>query len=140
SINGAYDNTIVVPNGTIQTLAVPAGLLQTNNDLLVENDKGLLLTSDVPISVLYRINGTYNKVLITGKNSEGLGTSFVAGSQTNVSPADPRTSGTDEAHFVSVLATEDNTEVIFRFDNPIDDGAGGFLVSPHTVNLNRGQS
>ncbi|MBK8393197.1 MAG: IgGFc-binding protein [Saprospiraceae bacterium] len=38
------------------------------------------------------------------------------------------------------MATEDNTSVIFNFNNIISDGAAGTVSSPVTIILNRGQS
>ena len=76
----------------------------------VEDGKGLILESDFPLTIIYRLINVANQSFFVLKGSDGLGYQFGATSQTDVVvPATPF-----EAHFVSVMAMEDNTTVRFQ--------------------------
>nr|HPN70605.1 hypothetical protein [Saprospiraceae bacterium] len=141
NLNG-FSQNYSVNTGSILTVPISyaSGFTQTSNSNTIENGKGILITADVPIFVNYRNDSEFNKLILTGKNSEGLGQSFFVASQTNVRVATPTTVTNREAHFVSVMATEDNTSVTFTYNNIISDGAAGTVSSPVTIMLNRGQS
>lgn len=100
-----------------------------------ENDKGLIISSDFPIKVLYLLDGGMNKNLISVKGAESLGKSFRVGSQTNTLTQTVLGITRDEHHFISVMATEDNTTVNFDFQRPFQG-----LVSPHIINLDAGET
>ncbi|MEL6636784.1 MAG: IgGFc-binding protein [Bacteroidota bacterium] len=127
------DTTVMA--GSEVLVALDTSVMQTHNENTPERDKGFIITSDVPLQVLYVIDGVYNNNLLTVKGEEALGTSFRAGSQVNTAAPDGGTTSNSENHFVSVMATEDSTTVTFTFSIPM---AG--ITSPHTVVLQSGES
>ena len=74
----------------------------------VESSKGLLITADYPVQVVYRNISHNNQCLIPLKGRFGLGTVFYTGTQTRVQETGY---GEDDLHFISVMATENNTSV-----------------------------
>ncbi len=103
-----------------------------------ESNKGLRITSDVPVQVVYRNTSSLTQNLSPLKGVRALGTDFWVGSQTRVSDLKY---GKDDIHFVSVMATEDNTEVTFVSPDPAGSFAvdGGFVPTV-TVTLNKNQT
>ena len=104
----------------------------------VESNKGLRITSDVPVQVVYRNTSSLTQNLSPLKGVRALGTDFWVGSQTRVSDLKY---GKDDIHFVSVMATEDNTEVTLVSPDPAGSFAvdGGFAQTV-TVTLNKNQT
>ena len=146
--DGSVVGTVAVTSANAVTVALDENIAQTPNHNSVENNRGLLVESDYPISVLYTIQGSYNKALVTIKGRQALGNRFRAGSQVqqydDCAPGGGNIAGVvnsiiREAHFVSAMATEDATTVTFEWDATRLTLAGG-ITSPHTVTLNRGQS
>ncbi|NNK90232.1 MAG: hypothetical protein HKO89_06445, partial [Saprospiraceae bacterium] len=88
-----------------------------------------------PIQVIYRLAAKNNKLMLTIKGEQALGTRFRAGSQTNVCGL-PNTTKR-ENHFISVMATEDNTWVNFEFMPGIDMWN---LEGMHSIALNKGET
>ncbi len=124
-----FDQTVVVNNGapTIVPLTEDEG--QTPNHNTIESDRGFIIESDEPIQVLYSLDAYYTKFMVSVKGEEALGRSFRTGSQT-------KTCGSAntlrrENHFISVIATEDNTTVNFTFSTAM---AGG-ISSTHSVDI-----
>ena len=74
---------------------------------------GFLIESDVPVQVVYRLTSANNQALVTLKGRYALGTDFRPGSQTYVRD---RTYNDDDRHFMSVMATEDNTQITIEGD------------------------
>lgn len=124
------------------TTVIPAfqaviGNIQNTLRNTVLSDAGLIITSDVPVAVYLKPNRGNNQEIIPLKGTTGLGTIFRAGSQTL-----PRQPGCGDdleqnSHFISVMASEDNTTVTFNNPNP-----GGFqgTTNPVSFTLNTGQS
>ena len=106
------DGTVIV-SGTVASgtpLTVPLNTVQgmTYAANTVETNKGLLITSDFPVQAVYRNTSGNNQCLAPLKGTFGLGKDFYAGSQTRIQND---SYGADDVHFVSVMATEDNTTV-----------------------------
>ena len=131
-----YNQTFTVNRGTPLIIPLDAPgttveYLQTPNHDQVENNRGWIITSDQLIQPIYRIDGFFNKVLVTIKGPQGMGRVFRAGSQT--STCGTNNMGNGEGHFISVMATEDDTDVTIDFDFP----ALGGLTGPITRRLQR---
>lgn len=99
----------------------------------VKTDKGFIIEAQSPVYVSVRSNAGAQAGALVSKGLSALGTTFRVGSFTNASP------GTDYLNFVSVMATEDNTQVTFS-----DLPTGLTIVNytgtlPITVNLNKGE-
>lgn len=144
--DGSWVRTRTVTSSGSVSIALTKELGQTPNPNTPERSRGIILESDQPIQVVHFLDGSYNKELVTIKGAQALGNEFYAGSQvaqyeTTCSPTGlplPNVAKA-EAHFVSVLATENNSRVTFTFDNTKLILHGG-LTSPHTVTLQAGQS
>lgn len=133
--DGSYSLETVVEQGTNSTITLDESWLRTNLRNLVESNKGFMVESDRPIQLFYLLNGYVNKNFISVKGIEGRGKSFVAGSQTNTLVHSYEGKDRKEHHFVSIMATEDNTHVSFLFNKKMKD-----IASPHQIQLNKGQS
>ena len=126
-----FNQTFTVVKGTPTIIPLTTNQLQTPNHDRIENDRGWVITSDQLIQPIYRIDGFYNKVLVTIKGPQAMGRVFRAGSQS--SNCGRNDMGKGEGHFISVMATEDNTEVTLDFTFP----ALGGLTGPVTRTLNK---
>ena len=134
------DITGNVSNSNSQEIFIGTG----NNQLFVEssktsvihNDKGYIIESNKPIYVSLRLlaGGGAQAGALVSKGNSALGNSFRAGSFTNEVPQD------NYLNFVSVMATENNTDVQFS-DLPagisIKNYSGTF---PINISLNEGES
>jgi gliding motility-associated-like protein len=103
---------------------------------LVTSNKGYIIEADAPIYVSVRMNagsGAQAGALVS-KGLSALGTTFRIGSYTNENPQD------NYLNFVSVMATEDNTQVSFS------NLPAGLIIKNHTgttpinTTLNKGES
>ena len=112
----------------------PRGM--TFNANAVEGDKGLRITSDFPVQVVYRNTSIYNQCLAPLKGTFALGEDFIAGSQTRVTN---NKYGKDDIHFISVMATEDGTQVSLVAPGPYFATASG-PESTATVTLNKNET
>ena len=129
----------VVSTGTAEPgspLIVPLDTVQgmTYEAFTAEDDKGLIITSEQPVSVVYRNISNRNQALASLKGRFALGQDFRAGTQTRVSD---EKYGFDDVHFISMMATEDNTTIT------IDAPAGKVLGNGEntiTLTLNRNQT
>ncbi len=128
----AFDQQYTLSTGNPIQIPLSIDLMQTANANTIEADRGFIITSDVPIQVLYAIDGYYNKVLLTAKGPESLGRAFRTGSQVYTIP---HATSRNENHFISVMATEDNTKVNFEFPYDMYD-----ISSPHETILNAGET
>ena len=153
--NGMFDKTVVVSKDTPQEVLLTSEYLgQTDQQNQVQADVGFIITSAAPIEATYYLDGELNRELVTLKGYHALGNRFRAGSQVAQHSADvvspvrttctaPLTAVVDqvarEAHFISVMASENNTRVTFTWDASRFTAAGG-ISSPHVVTLNRGQT
>ena len=116
----------------------------------VLDDKGYIVTSDSPIYVAVRLRassrngGNFPQAgALVSKGLSALGTSFRTGTFTSENP--DTGSGANYLNFISIMATENNTNIIF--DNLVKglilknittpSGAGTFSL---TTNLSKGES
>ncbi len=112
--NGAPIATQTVNAG--QPWIVPLGVLEgmTFKANTAEPDKGLLIHSDVPVRAYCQGVSRLNQFFVTLKGRHALGTEFYAGSQTLIRDGEGLGTefGENDLHFISVMATEDDTKVI----------------------------
>ena len=114
------------------------------------NDKGYIITADAPIFVAIRLRassrsgGSFPQAgALVSKGLSALGTSFRSGTFTSESPGADNNSA-NYLNFISVMATEDATQVTFdNLDKALDlmsipspPGTGTFSL---TVQLERGE-
>ncbi|WP_298487694.1 T9SS type B sorting domain-containing protein [uncultured Maribacter sp.] len=110
--------------------------IPSNSTSTITNDKGYIIEADAPVYVSVRMNagGGAQAGALVSKGLSALGNIFRIGSYTNQNPQD------NYLNFVSVMATEDNTQVTF------DDLPAGLIIknytgiTPITINLNEGES
>ena len=121
---GVPQEVVLSPNG-------PAPKGMTYNANQIENDKGILISSDFPVQAVYRNTSANNKCISPLKGSFGLGRDFYAGSQTRIKEFGY---GRDDVHFISVMATENNTTV--TIDAPGDAPNGVKIYNPANPNQN----
>ena len=103
---------------------------------VVHNNKGYIIeaTDVIYVSVRVIAGGSSQAGALVSKGSSALGTTFRAGMFTNENPGD------NYLNFISVMATEDNTEVTF------DDLTAGISIKeysgtfPISATLNEGES
>ena len=95
----------------IMPLSVVQGMTFEANT--AELDKGLIIRSDVPVRAYCQGVSRLNQYFVTLKGRHALGTEFYAGSQTLIRDgAWPGTEfGEYDLHFISVMATEDDTQL-----------------------------
>ena len=127
----AFNANYTVVKGTPLIIPLTVDQLQTPNHDRIERDRGWVITSDQLIQPIYRVDAFYNKVLVTVKGPQAVGRVFRAGSQTNTCGENNMNTG--EGHFISVMATEDDTEVTIDFTFPALNG----LAGPVTRRLDR---
>ncbi len=140
-------NPILVPaNGTV---SIRLDKAPNNYKALIENltpnivyNKGLLITSTVPITAYYEVNNSNNNEIFALKGANALGTEFyipitqnsmLAGTLYNQTGLAPLALSTFD-----IVATQNATSVIIYSRVPVD----GHLVpnTPFTITLNRGQT
>jgi gliding motility-associated-like protein len=99
-------------------------------------NRGLVITSTSPVQCVHRVAASNNQSLVTLKGRNGRGRDFYCASQVRLLNS---TYYTNEFHFISVMAIENNTQV--TFNTPfIMHGNSGALSNPHTVTLQAGES
>ncbi len=106
-------------------------------ELNLANDEGLVLTADKPFTVNVRHKTSEQGLSLTSKGTFGLGTDFRSG---HIISNDTDVENT-KSHFISVMASEDGTQVTFSDIKPgiVFHGGGGnpFQTS---VSLDAGES
>ena len=125
-----------------------------NNELYggrVLDNFGYIITADAPIYVAFRLRassrngGTYPQAgALVSKGLSALGTSFRSGTYTSENPGFDN-NGANYLNFISVMATENNTSVVFdnldkrlellNITSPL--GTGTFSI---TINLDKGET
>ncbi|WP_298236794.1 T9SS type B sorting domain-containing protein [uncultured Algibacter sp.] len=104
---------------------------------VVRNNSGYIIEAEAPIYVSIRMNAgnSGNQAgAVVSKGTSALGNNFRIGTFTNENPQNNYLS------FISVMASEDNTQVTFD-DLPADLVVEGYFGSfPFTINLNEGES
>ncbi len=129
-----YNKTFQVLKGAPLIIPLKPDQLQTLGHDKIERHKGWIITSDQLIQPIYRIDSKYNKVLVTIKGPQALGRVFRAGSQTNTCGKNKMGGG--EGHFISIMASEDDTEITIDFKFPALNG----LKGPVKRKLNRNET
>ena len=117
--------------GTPVFINIPDNVVESNNVGNVERNKGLIIRSDFPIKAAYLVNNRNNKIILSIKGTASLGKAFRVVTPTRISDGDG-----GERQFVSVMASEDNTQVNFS-DSPY---ALQGVTLPLTITLNRGET
>ena len=127
--------TVVAGTPLIVELSTIQGM--TYEAFTAEPNKGLIITSELPVSVVYRNLSQLNQALASLKGSFALGEEFWTGTQTRVTN---EKYGADDVHFISVMATEDGTEVTFAAPTDVNFTTAAGLEDTITVTLNRNQT
>ena len=120
---------LIVPLNTVQGMTYDA--------FIAEGNKGLIVTADEPVSVVYRNLSQRNQALASLKGSFALGEEFWTGTQTRVTN---EKYGADDVHFISVMATEDGTQVTFAAPTGINFTNGTVTQNTIGVTLDRNQT
>ncbi len=109
-----FNRTFVVRNNQPITIDLSTVLGSTNVFNTIENSKGLLITATQPVQIVHVNDSEHNKTYTVLKGKSALGKNFYAASQTNVLEAQYRK---DETHFISVMATENDTNITIEMPN-----------------------
>jgi gliding motility-associated-like protein len=135
------DGTTLVIDTTVTSgspLNIPLtptlGMTQISNQVL---ENGFLITSSAAIQVSHRVSGIHNQTVVTLKGRSGLGTEFWTGSQVRNQNA---TYGPNEHHFISVMATKNNTQITIETPFDMYQPGAGDLPNPFTLTLDAGES
>ena len=132
--------TGIVSNAAPQQIPIGTGngqlFIPSTQTSVVTNDRGYIIDAEAPIYVSVRMNagGGAQAGAIVSKGAAALGTVFRIGSYTNENPQ------SNYLNFVSVMATEDNTQVVFS------DMPAGLIIKNYTgttpvnIILNEGES
>ena len=143
----SLSQNITVTSGNISTIRFQnevAGLLSTYGarELNWPNSKrykdALFIEASNPITVTEQIVEPFNQEIITAKGRNALGTEFYVASQTLITTTVSGSFfGYHGMHYISVVATEDNTEISFkaRSGNIFTTGSDSVFFT-----LNKGQS
>lgn len=131
-----FNFTGTVITGTPLIVPLSTTLGQTNIAGVANTNRGLRITSSAPIQAVHRVAGSENQSLVTLKGKNALGQEFYCGSQVRNLNANY---GPLEVHFISVMATENNTQVTFQTPFTMN-GDSGPLSNPLSVTLQAGQS
>lgn len=124
-------DTTVVSGAPLQVV-LTAALGQTDTPNSVMTNNGFLVTAEAPIQCVHKVAAQLNQTLVTLKGANGLGREFWCGSQVRNGSG---SYGPNEHHFISVMATENNTQI--TFNTPFDMwDSGGTLPNPYVLTLN----
>ncbi|MCC6599118.1 MAG: hypothetical protein IT223_00415, partial [Crocinitomicaceae bacterium] len=135
------DGTTFVYNGTVTSgapLSIPlsATLGQTNIPNQVITNNGFIITSTAPIQCIHKVSAEFNQTLITLKGKNGRGKDFWCGSQVRNNSS---SYGSNEFHFISVMAMEDNTSISIATPYNMFLAGPGDLANPYNITLNKNQ-
>ena len=130
--DSSFNQNVVIEAETPFELNLPDDLVASAQINTVENNRGLIITSDVPIIPVYRVVRGNNRMLAIMKGKGALGRSFRLASPVRSRGFERR----KEWHFFSFIASEDNTEVTID-DSPFPLRG---ITLPHTVTLNAGET
>ena len=143
----SYSQNITVTSGSVGTVSFTnpvAGLLSTYGarELNWSNSKrykdALFIESSAPVTVTEQIVEPFNQDIITAKGRNALGTEFYVASQTLITTTvSGAFLGYHGMHYISVVATENNTQVRFKAPtgSVFDNGSDSVLFT-----LDKGQS
>ncbi|MEC8323553.1 MAG: gliding motility protein, partial [Bacteroidota bacterium] len=113
-------------------------ILPSTNTASASSSKGYIIQSDKAVYVSVRLSGGANQSQagsLVSKGLSGLGKTFRVGTFTNLKPF--TSNNLDYLNFVSVMATENNTQIDFS------DFAAGVIIennTPLSTILNAGES
>ncbi|MGB1031253.1 MAG: IgGFc-binding protein, partial [Flavobacteriales bacterium] len=129
-----FDGVVSSGNPLAIPLTTAVGQTTVQNAVL---ETGLIITSDKPVQASHRVAATNNQTLITLKGENGKGQDFWCGSQVrnlnqNYFP--------EEYHFISVMATENNTTITIDTPFAMFANGGGNLSNPVVIQLNKDDS
>jgi hypothetical protein len=140
-LSSAFDKTGVVSNASPQEIYLDTGygqlFIPPSSTSMVINSRGYIIEAEDVIYVSARMNagGGAQAGALVSKGISALGTTFRVGSFTNENPQN------NYLNFVSVMATEDGTQVTF------DDLPTGLIIKnypsgpiPVITTLNKGES
>ena len=127
--------TVVAGTPLIVELSTIRGM--TYEAFTAETNKGLIITAELPVSVVYRNLSQLNQALASLKGGFALGEDFWTGTQTRVTN---EKYGADDVHFISVMATEDNTEITFAAPTGVNFTTATGPEDTITVTLNKNQT
>ncbi|MCM4166092.1 hypothetical protein KCTC52924_03006 [Arenibacter antarcticus] len=105
-----------------------------NQTSIITANKGYIIEAQDVVYISVRVNAGAQAGALVSKGQAALGTTFRVGSYTNENPQE------NYLNFVSVMATEDNTQIHF------DDLPAGLIIenysgtTPISVTLNKGES
>lgn len=143
----SYSQNITVTSGSVGKVSFTnpvAGLLSTYGarELNWSNSKrykdALFIESSAPVTVTEQIVEPFNQDIITAKGRNALGTEFYVASQTLITTTvSGAFLGYHGMHYISVVATENNTQVRFKAPtgSVFDNGSDSVLFT-----LDKGQS
>ncbi|MCH1534412.1 MAG: gliding motility-associated C-terminal domain-containing protein [Schleiferiaceae bacterium] len=143
----SFSQNISVNSGSVGTVSLTtpvAGLSSTYGarELSWSNSKrykdALFIESSAPITVTEQIVEPFNQDIITAKGRNALGTEFYVASQTLITTTvNGAFLGYHGMHYISVVATEDDTQVKFKAPTGsiFDNGADSVVFT-----LDKGQS
>ncbi|MEP5338244.1 MAG: T9SS type B sorting domain-containing protein [Algibacter sp.] len=130
--------TGVVSNNNPATISIGSGsgqlFIPSIQTSTITNNKGYIIEAESTVYVSIRANAGSQAGALVSKGLSALGTTFRIGSFTNES------SGNDYLSFVSVMATEDDTQVSFNNLPPgliIENYTG---TTPINITLNKSES
>jgi len=134
---------LVIPANSTASLvldAAPNNIKSSieNNITDAPQNKGIHITSDIPISAYYEVNNSNNNEIFALKGANGLGQEFYIPLTTNPAyvnhnfAAEPRAYSTFD-----IVATQDNTRIQILTRVPVDGHAANV---PFTITLNKGQT
>ena len=109
---------------------------QTGIAGVANRNRGLIVNSSAPVQCVHRVAAANNQSLVTLKGRNGRGREFYCASQVRLING---TYYSNEFHFISVMAIENNTQVTFNTPFTMH-GSSGALSNPHTITLQAGES
>jgi gliding motility-associated-like protein len=125
-------DTTVISGSPLQVVLTPSlGQTTLYNTLITNN--GFIVTSSKPIQCVHKVSSQNNQTLVTLKGPNGLGKDFYCGSQVRNQNA---TYGPQEHHFISFMASANNTTVTIESPFNLYNG-GGTLPNPYTITLDK---
>ena len=119
-----------------QPLTIDLSVILGNTNIFneIENTKGLFITATRPVQIVHVNDSDHNKTYTVLKGKSALGKNFYAASQINVLAEQYRK---DETHFISVMATENDTNVTIQMpDGKELEGIGNSI----TINLDANET
>lgn len=119
--DGSYVNALSLTQNDIITIPLTENeneeSAQTDDLNQVVSNRGFIFESDNIINLFYMVDGSNNRSLVRIKGETTIGTEFYPATMALDSTSALRTDASGqatEAHFISVMSSEPNTEVCFQ--------------------------